>query len=47
MKPGSRFWKQWDEPPQQDTEIPNFKLVFPPWGVRLREEDRSKTEKIR
>ena len=47
MQPGSRFWNQWTEPPQQDPAIPSFKLVFPPWGVRLTDDDRSKTKRIR
>ena len=44
MTPGSRFWNQWHEPPQQDPAIPSFKLVFPPWGVRLTEEREEKDE---
>ena len=47
MTPGSRFWNQWHEPPQQDPAIPSFKLVFPPWGVRLTEDERRKTRRIR
>lgn len=47
MTPGSRFWNQWHEPPQQSPTIPSFKLVFPPWGVRLTGEHRNKTRSIR
>ena len=46
MTEGSRFWNQWHEPPQQSPAIPSFKLVFPPWGVRLTESDRAKTKAI-
>ena len=47
MTPGSRFWNRWHEPPQQGPATPSFKLVFPSWGVRLTEADRSKTKAIR
>ncbi|MDE2640024.1 MAG: hypothetical protein OXI03_05510 [Chloroflexota bacterium] len=47
MTPGSRFWNQWHEPPQQNPVVPSFKLLFPPWGVRLTDHDRNKTTAIR
>ena len=46
MTLGSRFWNRWNEPPQQRTAIPSFKLVFPSWGVKLTEEDRIKTSAL-
>ena len=47
MTPGSRFWNQWNEPPQQRPAIPSFKLLFPSWGVQLTEDDRVKTSEIK
>ena len=44
---GSRFWNQWQEPPQTDPATPSFILYFPPWGVRLRASDRNRTTEIR
>lgn len=43
--PGSRFWNRWHEPPQQNPVIPNFKLIFPSWGVRLTDTARGKARK--
>ena len=40
-----RYWNTWWEPPVKGKIIPSFKLMFPPWGVRLREQDRNKTSK--
>ena len=47
MVSGSRFWNQWREPSKERLAIPSFRLLFPPWGVRLTAEDRSKTKEIR
>ena len=47
MTPGSRFWNEWREPQQGSPAIPTFKLIFPPWGVRLARSDRTKTTAIR
>lgn len=41
MAPGSRFWNRWHEPPHGSHAIPTFKLMFPNWGTRLGEEDRT------
>ena len=46
MGPGDRFWNRWHEPPQQSPAISSFRLVFPPWGVRLGPGDRAKTDAI-
>ena len=43
----NRYWNRWREPSHKGPVIPSFKLVFPPWGVRLDEEDRNKTEKLK
>ena len=45
--PGTRFLNQWPEPSQDGPVLPSFKLLFPSWGVRLDEADRSKTRTIR
>ena len=42
MTPGSRFWNQWWEPPQQDPAVLTLKLVFPGWGIGLNEDERNK-----
>ena len=47
MAPGSRFWNQWLEPPKQNPAVPSFKLLFPPWGMRLTEIDRQQSKAMR
>lgn len=42
----NRYWNRWREPAHDGPVIPSFKLIFPPWGVRLDEADRHKTEKL-
>ena len=42
-----RYWNTWREPPVKGKVIPSFKLMFPPWGVRLSERDRNKTSTTR
>ena len=43
----NRYWNKWREPAHDGPIIPSFKLVFPPWGVRLKQADRTKSEKLR
>lgn len=40
-------WDEWEEPEQQNPPKPSFHLYFPgPWGIRLTEKSRRKTEAI-
>ena len=41
---GSRFMNQWAEPKHGKQAVPTFRLVFPPWGIRLRAEQREEAQ---
>ena len=40
---GNRVWMKWEEPPHCGPVLPSFKLVLPPWGVRLNANERSRS----
>ena len=44
---GSRVWLQWKEPPAWGPVLPSFKLVLPPWGVRLDLSDRTRSSRVK
>ena len=43
---GDRFMNQWWEPQYTQNAIATFRLLFPPWGLRLNADQRRKTQTV-
>ena len=43
---GDRFMNQWREPQYTQNAIATFRLLFPPWGLRLNDEQRRKFQTV-
>ena len=46
LSTGDRFMIQWREPQYTQRTLAPFRLLFPPWGLRLNEEQREKVKTV-